>query len=203
INWLTKMLIILLILALSGCSTQAAEYQLVLENPEICSPCSDGPPGSIDITEAFDMDNIVFEEDEEGIHISGNVTTKWDLPGTDRLSARFRIMQFDRGTWQPTLLNHHSPDFCSVIWDKNLMWFNNWFQNIVNREEIQKKCLATKGTVIVYKPFILNLRLGNIANPNMRGRYKVVYNLEAFDENNKRRPTSVCFEVRGEVEKIK
>ncbi|XP_016994190.2 uncharacterized protein [Drosophila takahashii] len=196
------MLPILFLLALSGCSTQAAEYQLMFDNPEIFSPCLDGLPGSIDFTEAFDLDNMIFDEDEEGIHISGNLTTKWDLPGTERISARFRIMQFDRGSWQPTLLNQHLPDICSMMWDTKSTWYKHWFQNVVNREEIPKNCLSTKGTVWVYKPFIMSLRLGNVGNPNLRGRYKVVYSLEAFDENNERRPTSVCFEMRGVVEKM-
>ncbi|KAH8353018.1 hypothetical protein KR084_008329 [Drosophila pseudotakahashii] len=193
----------LLIFAISVASSQAAEYQLALEDQDILAPCADRRNGSIDVTDAFDMDNMVFEQNEDGVHISGNMTSKLDLPRTDRISARFHLMHFDRGTWEPTIISHHSPDLCSVIFNEKMFWFKNWFQNIVNREEVQEKCIATKGTVTVFKPFIMNMRLGNVANPNMRGRYKVVLIIEAFDENNKRRPTSVCFEIRGEIEKVK
>ncbi|XP_016994189.3 uncharacterized protein [Drosophila takahashii] len=149
-----------------------------------------------------DMKDMVFDQDEDGVHISGNMTTKWDLPRTDRISARFHFMHFDRGTWEPTVINYHSPNFCSAIFDENLYWFKYWFRYVVNREEIQDKCIATKDTLWIFKPFIMNLRIALRAS-NIRGRYKVVYRFEAFDENNNRRPTSVCFEIRGEAEKVK
>ncbi|XP_016935119.4 uncharacterized protein [Drosophila suzukii] len=197
------MLAILLILSISGASVQAAEYRLVFEDPNIYSSCTDGPHGSIGVYDAFNMDDMVFDQDEEGIHISGNITTKWDFPRSDRLSARFHIMHYDRGTWEPTIINHHSPDFCAVMFDENLFWFKYWFGNIVNREELQEQCITTKGTVWVFKPFLMSMRIQNILIPNIRGRYKVVYTFEAFDENNKRRTPSLCFEIRGDAEKIK
>jgi len=58
-------------------------------------------------------------------------------------------MHYDRGTWEPTIINHHSPDFCAVMFDENLFWFKYWFGNIVNREELQKQCITTKGVSIV------------------------------------------------------
>jgi len=81
------MLAILLILSISGASVQAAEYRLVFEDPDIYSSCTDGPHGSIGVYDAFNMDDMVFDQDEEGIHISGNITTKWDFPRSDRLSV--------------------------------------------------------------------------------------------------------------------
>ncbi|XP_065718904.2 uncharacterized protein [Drosophila suzukii] len=196
------MLTILLILGISGAIIQAAEYRLLFEDPDIYSSCTDGPPGSIGVYDAFNMDNMVFDQDEDGIHVSGNITTKWDFPRTDRLTARFHIMHYDRGTWEPTVINYYTPDFCSIVFNENLLWFKYWFGNIVNREELQEKCITTKGTVWLFKPFMMNLSLSNIRNPNLRGRYKVVFTFEAFDENKNRRPTALCFEMKGEAEKI-
>jgi len=50
---------------------------------------------------------------------------------------------------------------------------------------------------------VMHLRLNNINGASFRGRYKAVFHIEAFDEHNKRRPTSLCFEFRGEVERVK
>jgi len=81
------MLTILLILGISGAIIQAAEYRLLFEDPDIYSSCTDGPPGSIGVYDAFNMDKMVFDQDEDGIHVSGNITTKWDFPRTDRLTV--------------------------------------------------------------------------------------------------------------------
>ncbi|KAI8042576.1 hypothetical protein M5D96_003889, partial [Drosophila gunungcola] len=135
---------ILLILAVGGTSIRAARYKLEFEDPNIFSPCIDGPPGSIGIPDAFNMDNMVFDLDEEGVHVSGNLTTKWNFPRTDRIS-----------------------------------------------------------TVLKLYPFVLNLILENIRIPVSLGRYKTVFTLEAFDESEKRRPTSLCFEIKGQAAKMK
>jgi len=54
-------------------------------------------------------------------------------------------MHYDRGTWEPTVINYYTPDFCSIVFNENLLWFKYWFGNIVNREELQEKCITTKG----------------------------------------------------------
>ncbi|XP_052854350.1 uncharacterized protein LOC128263363 [Drosophila gunungcola] len=197
------MLRILLILAVGGTSIRAARYKLEFEDPNIFSPCIDGPPGSIGIPDAFNMDNMVFDLDEEGVHVSGNLTTKWNFPRTDRISSEVHIMYLNRGTWESTIFNMHTPDFCAAIFNENLYWFKYWFKNIENREEIQEKCVATKDTVLKLYPFVLNLILENIRIPVSLGRYKTVFTLEAFDESEKRRPTSLCFEIKGQAAKMK
>ncbi|XP_016984182.1 uncharacterized protein LOC108048180 [Drosophila rhopaloa] len=194
---------ILLVVAVDLAIVWATDYDLHIEDPEVYSPCTDGPPGSISIPEAFDMTHMVFYQDEEGIHISGNYTVKWDLPRTDRISATFKVMYFNRGSWEPTILSQVTTNLCAVMFDKNQYWYKYWFQHIVNKEDLKKNCITTKDSVAVLNPFIMLLRLNNINGTSFRGRYKVVFLLEAFDEKNKRRPTSVCFEFRGEVEKVK
>jgi len=84
---------ILLILAVNLVSAWATDYYLLVEDPDVYSPCTDGPPGSISVNDAFDMDNMVFDQDEEGIHISGNATVKWSLPRTDRISVNRPLLK--------------------------------------------------------------------------------------------------------------
>jgi len=57
--------------------------------------------------------------------------------------------------------------------------------------------------VLVYNPFTVVPRLNNVMGAPLKGRYKVVVLFEAFDEKNQRRPSPICFEVTGEIEKIK
>ncbi|XP_017082375.2 uncharacterized protein LOC108115450 isoform X2 [Drosophila eugracilis] len=109
----------------------------------------------------------------------------------------------NRGNWEPTVFNVVTTDLCTAIFDKNTYWNNAWFQFLANPEEIREKCLITKDTVIVYNPFLLKLRVDNIIGPSLHGRYKAVVIFEAFDENNVRRPTSLCFEFIGDVERIR
>jgi len=55
----------------------------------------------------------------------------------------------------------------------------------------------------MYNPFTVVPQLNNVMGPSLKGRYKVIFLFEAFNEKDERRPSSVCFEITGEVEKIK
>jgi len=58
-------------------------------------------------------------------------------------------------------------------------------------------------TVLVYNPFVVVPRLNNVLGPTLKGRYKVVFLFEAFNEQDEPQPSSVCFEITGDAEKIK
>jgi len=57
-------------------------------------------------------------------------------------------------------------------------------------------------TVLVYDEFLMVLHLENVNTSNLQGRYKAVITLEAFDEHNVRRPSSLCVEIRGDLERV-
>ncbi|XP_052851849.1 uncharacterized protein LOC128261934 [Drosophila gunungcola] len=194
---------VFLILSVVVTSNWATDYNLLPEDPDLYVPCTDGPPGSFGLSEAVDMTNIVIDQDPDGIHISGNCTVVWNIPLTDRIAARMVVMHYDRGTWEPTVFSIHTPNICQVMFDEDQYWFKNWFKHFANREEISEKCLGTKGTVLVYNPFTVRPRLENIHGPIFNGRYKAVVTFEPYDENNIKRPSSLCFEIRGEAERIK
>ncbi|XP_016970755.1 uncharacterized protein LOC108038481 [Drosophila rhopaloa] len=195
------MFTILLILVVCLSEIHAADYMAIAEDSFL--PCTDGPPGSIPVTEAFYLDDLVVELVPEGIYVSGNATTLWNFPRTDRLQAKVSIFHHNRGTWEPTVFNVLTRDLCTAIFDKNTYWHNSWFRNLLNEEEIKEKCLTTKDTVLAYNPFLLKLRAENIIGPPLHGRYMAKIIFEAFDQNNERRPTSLCFEFRGNVQRIR
>ncbi|KQS61829.1 uncharacterized protein Dere_GG21546, isoform B [Drosophila erecta] len=134
-------------------------------------------------------------------------TCKEAPPGTIGLNEAFdvkmSVLHFNRGNWEPTVFNSLTPDFCNAMFNTNLFWYKYWFKNFENREEIQEKCLATQGTVLVYNSFVVVPRLNNVMGPPLKGRYKVVFLFETFNEYDERQPISVCFEISGEAEKIK
>ncbi|XP_017043692.1 uncharacterized protein LOC108089806 [Drosophila ficusphila] len=191
----------LLILVVGVTTIWAINYDVLIEDPDIYLPCTESPPGSISIHDLFDLRNLTLELEEDGIHVSGSATVKWDLPATDRISASFSVMQYNRGTWEPTVFNVNSPDFCKAIFEKDEYWYKYWFKNLRNTEEIREKCIKKKGTLLLFDPFVMELQLNQVTGPNLRGRYKAVITFDAFDEYNVRRNTSVCFEIRGDLQK--
>ncbi|XP_016933333.2 uncharacterized protein [Drosophila suzukii] len=193
----------LLILVVGSTTILATDYILLIDDPDIYSNCIDGPPGSQGINDAFDTSEMLVDVDPDGIHVSGNVTSIWNTSRTDRISARMSVLHYNRGSWEPTVFNSLTPDFCTAMFDPNQFWFKYWFKNFANREEMKEKCFSTAGTVLVYNPFTVVPRLNNVMGAPLKGRYKVVVLFEAFDEKNQRRPSPVCFEVIGEIEKIK
>ncbi|XP_017093593.2 uncharacterized protein [Drosophila bipectinata] len=197
------MLKVHLILIVNLAGIWAADYEMLLEDPDIFSPCTEPPPGSAGIRGLLNMDDLVKSQEDETIHVSENASTTWELQPTDRISARFAMMHFNRGTWEPTVFSVATPDFCSVMFDEDQYWYKYWTKNILNRDEVEEKCLRTPGTILAHKPFDVVLRMMNIRGATLNGRYKAVVTFEAFDEKNAPRPNTICFEVRGEVEKLK
>ncbi|XP_016958275.1 uncharacterized protein LOC108030100 [Drosophila biarmipes] len=193
----------LLLLIVIATSSWATDYELLLEDPDIFAPCTEGPPGSIGFNEAFNADNLEINQDADIIHVSENITATWDVESTDRISGRFSVMHYNRGSWEPTLFTMATPDFCAAMFDENLSWYKYWTQYISNPEEIKEKCFNTRGTVLMHKPFDLQLRLTDIRGTSLKGRYKIVCTFEAFDENDVPRKNTICFEIRGEAEKLK
>lgn len=55
------------------------------------------------------------------------------------------MMHFNRGTWEPTVFSVATPDFCSVMFDEDQYWYKYWTKHILNREEVEQKCLRTPG----------------------------------------------------------
>ncbi|XP_017125732.1 uncharacterized protein LOC108145062 [Drosophila elegans] len=193
----------LMLLFLGVTSSWATDYELLLEDPDILSSCSDGPPGSIDARQAANFDDFMINADADVLHLSGNVTLTWDVQPTDRIAARLELFHFNRGSWEPTVFSMSSQDFCSIMYDKNQYWYKYWTGFITNRHEVEKKCITEPGTVLVHEPFDLRLKLMNFYGTTLRGRYKVVIVLNALDDQNMPRPNPICVEIRGEPIKLK
>lgn len=51
-------------------SSWAADYELLLEDSDIFSPCTEPPPGSIGFHDAFDIGDLVVDQDMDIIHLS-------------------------------------------------------------------------------------------------------------------------------------
>eukprot|EP00099_Drosophila_melanogaster_P029822 NP_995735.1 chemosensory protein B 38b [Drosophila melanogaster] len=192
----------LVILVLALANTWATDYNALIDDEGIYVKCSEAPAGTLGPRDVFNIDNMVMHMEPEGIYVSGNMTVKLNFLPSDRISARFSVMHYERGSWQPTMFNLHSPNFCEVMFDEDQYWFKYWFRYIRNKEEIREKCLKVKDTVLVYDEFLMVLHLENVNTSNLQGRYKAVITLEAFDEHNVRRPSSLCVEIRGDLERV-
>ncbi|XP_017148176.1 uncharacterized protein LOC108159420 [Drosophila miranda] len=181
----------------------ATDYELLLEDPDIFAPCTEARPGTMFIRDAINFDKLTVEQDPDTIHISGNATTNWDLQPNDRIAAKFALFHYQRGNWEPTVFTMATQDFCAIMYDKDQYWFKYWTTFVTNRQEVEQDCIKKAGTTLIHEPFHLRLMLTNIRGATLHGRYKTVISFEAFDEKNVPRPNSVCFEIRGEAEKVK
>ncbi|XP_034652788.1 uncharacterized protein LOC117891426 [Drosophila subobscura] len=181
----------------------ATDYELLLEDPDIFAKCTEAPPGTIFLRDAINFDKLSVEQEPDTLHISGNATTTWDLQPNDRIAARFALFHYQRGNWEPTVFSMATQDFCSIMYDKDQYWYKYWTVHITNRNEVEQNCIKNAGTTLIHEPFDLRLMLTNIRGATLHGRYKTVISFEAFDEKNAPRGPGVCFEIRGEAEKLK
>lgn len=78
----------LLMLVVGVTLSWAVDYELLVEDPDIFSQCTEGPPGAITIKEAFNFDDLSIVMDSDTIHVSGNATVKWESEPGDRLVVK-------------------------------------------------------------------------------------------------------------------
>lgn len=158
ISWLV------IIVGVTGC--WATDYELVLEDPDIFSPCTEGPPGSIGVAEALNLDQLEIIYDDDALQVTGNVTVNWDVSPKDRikvnqlehsksilnyfliaksLQGKMDVFYFNRGHWEPTVFSMVCQDFCSMMYDRNQYWYKMWTRFIINRPDVEKNCINTPG----------------------------------------------------------
>ncbi|XP_023171625.2 uncharacterized protein LOC111599962 [Drosophila hydei] len=185
------------------CQVLAADYEMLIDDPEIFTDCKENPPGAKGISGLFNLDELELTLDGDKIHVAGNATTVWDIEPTDRITASARLLQLDRGIWQPTVFSIASQDFCGIMYDKDQYWFKYWTRHVDDIDTMKGKCINHKGTKLIHSPFDLNMVLNNVRGTTLHGRYKIVVTLEAFDdEKSVKRPDSICVEIIGDCERL-
>ncbi|XP_017003404.2 uncharacterized protein CheB74a [Drosophila takahashii] len=176
-------------------------YEYVFEDEKVFAECMDSPPGYSNISRLFDLTFFHTEMTPEGLHATGKLISSWDIQPTDRIEGRLSVLYLDRGTWQPTVLNMITRDFCKIYLDPKQFWYTCFPKYIINREEAEEKCFTHIGTEFVFEPFMPEMYFG--VGINMPpGRKRIVITLAAVDLNNVTRPNGVCFEMRGEFYKV-
>ncbi|KAH8317139.1 hypothetical protein KR074_001981 [Drosophila pseudoananassae] len=173
----------------------AAEYDFVLEDEDVFSHCTNYPDHSY-IDHAFDLTNLSLKIVEKGLFVEGLITTVWDIQPMDRVHLLVKAEYWDRGSWQPTLFNLNFPDLCKVIYDEHQIWYDGWIKHVTNKKEIKDKCVTHKGTVMVLEPYVVKLRL-SIGGKPPPGRYRIIFLAVAYDLENVRRATQICYQLKG------
>ncbi|KAH8264305.1 hypothetical protein KR038_006358 [Drosophila bunnanda] len=191
---------ILILLRIVSPSTEI-QYEFELEDDHVITKCLDDPKGFKDMNGLFDLSNLSFELGEEGVVVGGNLTSVWDVEPTDRIEFRTSTFYWERGFWQPTILNVVSPDFCKTMYDEKQLWYSIITKYVINKEEVKDKCVTHKGTVLVVEPYLINIHFGaGMVLPS--GRHRTINTMTAFDLNNVTRPNPICFEIIGQFFKI-
>ncbi|KRG05284.1 uncharacterized protein Dmoj_GI18506 [Drosophila mojavensis] len=91
-------------------------------------------------------------------------------------------------------------DFVPALFDRNLDFYKYWTRHIINRKEI-RHTIFYPGTIVIHEPFDVNVTVESNGMP-INGRYKFTTIIKAFDSNNVRRDTYICFEVIGDVNRL-
>ncbi|XP_034138062.1 uncharacterized protein LOC117589901 [Drosophila guanche] len=190
-----------MILLLIVNSSLQVKYEFVLDNEQVLTECQDKPPGALDYDSLFDFSELTFTMGGDGVTLTGNATTVWDIKPTDRIQGTANILYFDRGTWQSTILNMIAQNFCATMYDERQFWYKIWARHIINADEVKDNCLKVPGTKLIMEPFVIKAEFGFDA-PLRQGRHKIVFGFRAFDEHNVERKDNICFEITGEFYKI-
>lgn len=69
------------------CQVLAADYEMLIDDPDIFTDCKENPPGAKGISGLFNLDELELTLDGDKIHVAGNATTIWDIEPTDRITV--------------------------------------------------------------------------------------------------------------------
>ncbi|XP_030381246.1 uncharacterized protein LOC115629070 [Scaptodrosophila lebanonensis] len=190
----------LLLLIALGEQVRAVKYDYLLEYEEIFVDCREPPENSLNIHGLFDISNVSLNFNGDFVHVTGNFTSIWDVEPTDRIALSVQTFQYKRGNWEPTFFSYNIGDFCSRMYGPDEHWYDFWTKHIIN--DVKSKCINTPGTLLILEEYDVNVSFDiRVAGPSLAGLYAIVAKFEAIDKYNRKRPTTICFEVRGEVVK--
>ncbi|XP_033241865.1 uncharacterized protein [Drosophila pseudoobscura] len=195
-RFISILLVLILILEVKG-----VKYEFLIEDEKIFTSCSNQSPGVFGSDGLFDFSEFKATINYDVITIGGNITSKWDMDPTDLVSFQIALFHYDRGNWLPTIYIITVKDFCKVMYDKNYYWYTYWTNYVINKKDVESRCFM-RGTKLLMEEYKLHLVL-NIGSAVFSGLYKAIYTIEAYSALGVRRPTSFCFEVRGEFKKVK
>ncbi|XP_016999454.3 uncharacterized protein CheB53a [Drosophila takahashii] len=182
-------------------SSMQIKYEFEFEDESIYSDCSDVPPEARNINGLFDMTNLKRIMNQEGIALSGNMTSVFNAQPSDRIEVTANLLYFDRGIWLPTTLNMIVKDFCKVMYDKKQLWYEAWSSHIRNKEAIEDHCIKVYGTLFLMETYTVDLFFGS-GMPLFSGRHTLRIRIFAYDQSGKKRPHDVCYEIKGKFYKI-
>ncbi|XP_016982148.2 uncharacterized protein LOC108046781 isoform X1 [Drosophila rhopaloa] len=177
-----------------------AQYELTVLDEEIFSICPNSEPGTLDMNGLMDLSELKTSMNAEGITVSGNSTLRWDIQLEDRVQMNVNLLYFDRGSWTPTVFSQVFKDFCKSMYDSSQLHYKYWSGHITN--DVRNKCVSVPGTKMMYETYSLSMTAGSLG-PLREGSYKANIMLRAYDSMGAERATRICFEIKGDLFKIR
>ncbi|XP_073811587.1 uncharacterized protein [Musca autumnalis] len=174
----------------------ATLYKFFFENENLADKCFD-IVGNNGVHDMLDVSELNLEYSDGNVFCSGNVTIVWDVQPEDRIEVRCEVFKYQRGSWQPTVYNLLSKDFCLDQYNKYLYWYQLWSKLIPTEEQL---CINHKGLTYHYIPFSIDFIFD--VPLSAEGRHKLVVTFTAYENGIYKRPNSVCFQFVGEFVKV-
>ncbi|KAH8282971.1 hypothetical protein KR054_011229 [Drosophila jambulina] len=187
---------VLILLQVAGLALSARDF--ILDQETIFTECLDPPAGAKPFNQLVDLTNFSSKRTKNGMSISGNITTIWDVDPTDRIEASIVILKMDKKGWKATALGAQVKDFCKEMYEKNTLYYPYSMKHVSNVKDVKDKCLNHKGTVIVIDPFDLQVQLG-LAVPLSKGPHRIIVKISAVNKAGVRNPNNICMEIPGKL----
>uniref|UniRef100_A0A1I8PX32 Uncharacterized protein n=1 Tax=Stomoxys calcitrans TaxID=35570 RepID=A0A1I8PX32_STOCA len=115
----------------------------------------------------------------------------------DRVKLIIELFKFSRGYWQSTPFTIITMDFCKEQFMPKKYWYDNWTQYIPEEERL---CVTNFGHIYHMQEYEFRLIFDLTIQVN--GLHKIEFKAWAYDEDNKLRNTSICFEIEGYFNRI-
>ncbi|XP_036320145.1 uncharacterized protein LOC118734533 [Rhagoletis pomonella] len=167
-------------------AVEAVNYDFVVENEEVFTPCEDYPENYIDTF--FDISDLTFERQGDLVKVTGDLKLTHQFNGDVPIQLDAQVYKKARGEWVDTIYNIRRSNFCPALYNENELWYT--ISNVVPAKD--RGCPPKQGLTISFNS-LFGLSY-DLQDRSADGEYKLQVKLGQGKD-------IMCFEIEASVYK--
>ncbi|KAH8398033.1 hypothetical protein KR222_010557, partial [Zaprionus bogoriensis] len=159
---------------------KSVNYVVTVDERMFGARCEDGDnKGTTDIDDLVDVSQlkVLYDDDFETVHASGNVIIKRDLP-KEPIKMEIKVYKWNRRGWEETALLLKRNNFCKSLRDPFEAWYSYIMIHIPREQRI---CPPEQGHTYTLYNLTNRVFVRNVPRFDIEGDLKIVMNFAAGD----------------------
>ncbi|XP_067637302.1 uncharacterized protein [Eurosta solidaginis] len=167
-------------------TVEAIQYDFVVENEEVFTPCDDFPDNYID--KYFDISDLSFVREDDRVKVTGDMKLTHEFQSDVPIQLDAQVYKRSRGEWVDTIYNIRRNNFCPQLYNENELWYA--ITRVVPNED--RKCPPPPGFTLKFDS-VFGLSY-DLQDRSADGDYKLTVKMGQGTD-------IMCFEIEASVYK--